>query len=94
MANKSSFALFQYAEVPRILRMNAHEFSESSGFSLNSPLNNSPAVIHPVLPNDYDLICIAIDTESRDLIFSSKFADHSKYGILPDQRLSTLSKRD
>ena len=69
--------------------MNAYEFSGSSGFSFNSQFNNSPAVIRPVLPNDDDdLICIAIDTESRNLIFSSKFADHSKYGILVDQRLS------
>ena len=61
MANKSSFALFQFAEVPRILHMNAYEFSESSGFSLNSP-----AVIRPVLHDDDDnLIHIEIDTESQ-----------------------------
>ena len=71
MANKSSFALFQYAEEPRIFHINAYEFSESSGFSLKSPFNYSPAVIRPVLPNDDDdLIRIAIDTESRNVIFS------------------------
>ena len=63
IANKSSFALFQYAEVPRILHENAYEFSESSGFSLNSP-----AVIRLVLPNDDDdLVRIAMNTQSRNL---------------------------
>ena len=74
--------------------MNAYEFSDSSGFLLNSPFNNSKAVICPVQPTDDDLICIAIDTESRNLILSSKFADHSKYGILLDQQLSAFIKRD